>query len=195
MSKKIIFDMDDILWGLNERVTLLNGVDMSKLVTFSTSDNPILTDEEKFKMKSCYGYDIIFQNIAWYDGIDLLKQLESEDVKVYINSNCGSEKIARYKAQQLRKKFDSTDITFILNLISDCKKKSIDEAFIFVDDSPHNLVDNKGKVQHLITINKPWNTSKYALEILGDVDDRLIRCNNLVEVMEKIGDLLNADEK
>ena len=76
--------MDDILWGLNERVTLLNGVDMSKLVTFSVSDNPILTDEEKSKMKLYYGDDALFKHILWYDGVDLVKQLESDNIKVYI---------------------------------------------------------------------------------------------------------------
>lgn len=189
MNKKVVFDVDDILWGLNKRSAKIAGIDYNKLTVYSASDNYNLTDSEKEKLISAYSSPSTFEEIKWYRGIEELPKLEELGAEVYINSNSFNAEIAELKREQLKSVLDFDDDRFILNIISDCKKKDIgDDVFCFVDDSPYNI--KRSTAKYNIMIKLPWNSSESAKEIIGDKD--VIMADNLEEVIELVNNLLKS---
>ena len=184
MNKKIVFDMDDILWGLNEKATKLANVDYNKLVSFITQDNPVLNDDEKARMLSTYNSLELFRDIHWFDGVVRLNELKAD---VHIVSNIFALDIGDIKRTQLLNILTIPTKNIHLNLVRDAKKKTIDnDTFIFVDDSPYNIANSPA--EHNIMLARPWNTSKYGKEILGSTKYKMF--DSLNEIIDYIETLL-----
>lgn len=168
MDEKIVFDMDDILWALNKRIADRHGIDHNKLVTYSIFENPILSDNEKEAILRAYNDPSVFEDIEWFDGADRIMVLEQFGARVFINSNCYCEEIARAKYEQIHRLIDIPDSQLVLNVFGDTYKdgnKEIGEdVFAFIDDSPRNLI--KADSVHLYTLNRPWNTNCAELKSL-----------------------------
>ena len=170
MRNQIVFDVDDILWSLNKRVSERVGIAFSDLCTFSIYENPRLSEKEKEQVLTAYNDPDLFKDIDWYPGAERIMELERHGIKVYINSNCCQKEIARLKYQQIHELINIPDDQLILNVFdvdSDGhKKKEIgDHVFAFVDDSPYNLLS--ATADHLYTLNKPWNTNVPELSELN----------------------------
>ena len=45
MIKKIVYDIDDTLWGLNKKVSENLGIDENKITSFRIQDNHLLSKE------------------------------------------------------------------------------------------------------------------------------------------------------
>ena len=166
---EIVIDIDDTLWGLNKRICEKRGIKENLLRHFSVYDNSLLTREEKDMMIHDYKDVNIFKNIDWYDGVEKLLELEKFGASILINSNNFSEEIANQKLLELKKVLpDIKDTQIQMNIISDCKKKKIQEpVFILMDDSPHNIANTDA--EHYILLEKPWNISRYGFQTLEKI--------------------------
>ena len=189
--RKIIFDIDDILWPLNNRVSKLTKIDANKLITYNPKDNPLLSDNEKQMLINTYNRADLFEDIKFSPGIEKINDLNAD---VYINSNAYSQKAIDLKKSQLQKILNIPEDHYIFNLITpetSKKPKIIDsDIFIFVDDSPYNIINSNA--QNNIMIKKPYNTSQQAFDLYAKhPDKKIIICENLNNVIRIINDLLN----
>lgn len=66
--KKVVVDVDDILWDLNGRICQEYSIDFSNIVSFSISDNNVLSDIDKKKLVAGYIDENTFKDIEWYNG-------------------------------------------------------------------------------------------------------------------------------
>lgn len=153
--KKIIFDLDDTLWNLNEKACRIAGIDITKLITFKIHENPLLTDEEKDRLYKVYQDPKLWEDITYCEGANKIAELEKKykDVKVFINSNCLNDGVYDFKRSFLSKDFNLPEDQIHLQVSS--KKKDIEDAFIFIDDNPNNI--NHAKSKFYIVPDKYWN--------------------------------------
>lgn len=187
--KKVVFDIDDTSWGLNERVCSLLGIDINDITDFYIKNNSKLTSEQKQQLIVNYSDESIFENIVWYDGFTDIFELESLGCEVYINSNCNTVGVKNAKYQQLIEDLQFPVNRVILNIVSDPKDKVLDDdIFILVDDSPFNIA--KSTAKYNIALTKPWNTSESGLEIIGD--KKVIYCNSFIDIIDTVRELLTA---
>lgn len=140
--KKVVFDVDDILWSLNEKASNDAGVDRNNIVTYNPRKNPLLSDEEKHRLIKSYTNPTLFENIKWYDGISRINTLKAD---VSINSNALSASAAESKRAQLKQVLTLPDDKIQINIVEQGKgKKSIGEdVYIFVDDCPDNVLNSR----------------------------------------------------
>lgn len=188
MSKnKVVFDVDDTLWGLNDRICASLGIDKSVIHDFNIRKNKSLTDAEKSALLRAYSDVDFFRNIKWFRGIELLNNLFNKGVDVRISSNCMTAYIANVKTEQLLHKLILPQSSIKMNIISsDSSSKEVnDDAFILVDDSPYNIRNSNAKYN--ILIRQPWNTSLNAYETM--TGKTLIYCDTLKEAIELVSEL------
>ena len=184
MLKKVVFDMDDTLWSLNEKAVELANIDYNKLITFMINDNPLLTDEEKENLMKVYMSPDLFKNVNWFEGIERINDLNAD---VHINSNIFSTNVDNIKRVQLHDVLRITDDKIHLNLVTDAKNKPIDnDTFIFVDDSPYNIINSPAPYN--LMLKRPWNTSDEAKIVLGNKPIHMF--DSLNEIIDYIETLL-----
>ena len=178
--KKIVFDLDDTLWGLNNLVTSLVGADYNKITTFVITDNENFSEEAKAQFIEKY-YDInTWKQMVLYEGANRLRELETDEVRVYINSNCSTTEIMEYKREILPKLLGIPTERIMLQ-IGVRNKPMLDDMLIFVDDSPNNI--KKSTAKYNIVPDKPWNR---------DFADA-IRCKDFRNVIDTIKDILKKE--
>lgn len=188
VKRKIVFDVDDILWGLNKIATDKVNIDYNKIVVYSAKENYLLTEDERKRLLEVYSNPDTFKHINWYDGVEDIIKLEQKGAEVYINSNSFNIEISELKRKQLKSILGLPDDRLILNVLTDCKKKEIgDGVWCFVDDSPHNIASSTAV--HNIAIKTPWNTSKHALDVIGDKD--IVILDTLKDVINHIDYMLD----
>ena len=185
--KKIVFDLDDTLWDLNKRACKLANVDYMKLTTFLLTDNKNLKKREKEKLLSLYGNPMLWNDIKWLDGVERLKNLEKLGAKVYINSNCMNQRVLDYKRSFLSDALKLPNDQIILNVSEATKKYMIDDMYIFVDDSPYNIL--KSNAEYNILFNRPWNQNIIAtrfnnLNKIIDICEVLLKKEQLLEKLK-----------
>ena len=170
--KKVVFDLDDTLWNLNERAAEILNIDYSKLDTFIVGENNHLTEEEKEKLIKLYSDPYLWKDMKLVPGAKLIKQLENYKAEVYINSNCMNEEVQKYKRSFLSDLIGLPDERIILNISSATHKPMDDDIFILVDDSPFNI--QKSNAKYNIIPNKPWNQhvkADFRFNTLEDIID------------------------
>ena len=186
--KKIVYDVDDVLWGLNKRVANAIGIDENNITHFVIKDNYLLTKEQQEAILVEYNKDETFDNIEWYEGIEDILKPVSLGIDVSINSNCLTEKMAELKTTQLMKILNISKEKIRCNVIdhSVATKKKIDkDTDILVEDSPFNISISPAKLN--ILINHPWNASEHAIELIKGKN--VIRVDTLKEANELIYNL------
>ena len=185
--KKVVFDVDDVLWSLNRRVASIANVDYDKIITYSITDNPILSSDEKKRILDVYFDDSIFEDIEWYPAIKFLNTINAD---VYINSNALTERAAELKRTQLLRVLNIPADNIRINIISDPKHKQIDDdTYIFVDDSPYNIINSSAKFN--IMLNCPWNISPEGLQVLAERNKSVIKCDSLDGIIDVINHIIN----
>lgn len=187
IMRRVVFDIDDTAWGLNERVCEELGIDINNIESFLIANNDKLTLNERKLLARSYTNPEIFKNINWYDGFTDIFELEKLDCEVYINSNCNTNEVKKVKYSELVDKLGFNPDRILLNVISEPSSKELeDNVYIFVDDSPFNLAESTAKYN--IALRKPWNTSEIGLSIIGDKD--IIYCDSFNEIVTVIKELL-----
>lgn len=191
---KVVFDMDDILWDLNRVATNMAKIPYDKIIVFDVNENHLLTEEQKEALKKAYSSAELFDNMIWYEGAEKIFTLERKNVEISINSDCLGANVVQRKYKLLHNLYAVDDSRLILNDLTKGIAKEIgDNVTIFVDDSPHNHVMNKAKYH--IMMNKPWNVSAIGRAALGDLDKGIIRCESLIEIIEKVKELIEIELK
>lgn len=181
--RKVVFDLDDTLWRLNERAANIAGIDSNLLNCFLVTENTLLTPDQKERVLKIYQSKSLWDNISYESGYERLKDLEQYDCKVYINSNCITKEVADYKRSFLSKDLGLPDKQIILNVEkSSTEKEMLDNTYIFIDDSPFNIANSNAK--YTIIPNRLWNQ-----DVKND-HTILIRCDTLNEIIDTIIGLL-----
>lgn len=146
-SNLIVFDMDDVLFYLNEKVARIKNIPYSKFTVFSPYNNPNLTEDEKQRVLSAYMDTNTYRDIEFIKPIiDLINWIyhECSDYQVCIISNNSTKDIRDVKLEQLREVLDLPAEQIHMHIIDmatqSLQKKLPDDMFIFVDDSPHNII-------------------------------------------------------
>ena len=182
-KRAVVFDIDDILWGCNERVLSQLNISMDKIKEYKISDCDI-EESQKSAIVNKYRDVETFKHIKWFDGASSILRIEQSGGEVYICSNCLSEEIKKAKYE-----LAISDTRIFLNVVSEdgLRKEFPDsiEPFIVCDDSPINLANVKAK--HKFTIRYPWNESSYAKELLKN--DNVQYFNSLNEMC---GEIINV---
>lgn len=183
---KVVFDVDDTLWGLCKKVYDDLGIDIRLMDSFVISECERLTDDEKKHILAAFQNPDTFKNIKWYEGVEEINKLADLGVEAWIKSNNFTIEVRDTKEKELATVLDIPSERIILNLVSSSdvqSNKNIDRGVdIFVDDNPRNLANSKAKVN--IAIKEPWNTSDSARIILKD--KHIIYCTTLKDAIDVI---------
>lgn len=178
--KKIVYDVDDVLWGFTAHVVKNLGIDINKMTQFKIRENKLLTLDQQEQVIALFNDSKTFENIVWYDGIKDILYPEKYGISIHINSNCLKEKIAELKTTQLLEIIPIKRENIRCNVIEPmaATKKKIDEdTDILIEDSPYNIVQSPAKIN--ILISQPWNMTDEAREIMKGKS--IIRVNSLKE--------------
>ncbi len=167
---KVVYDYDDVLWGLNQRAYANLGIPLEKNIDFAVSDNHRLTKLEKQSLLRAYSNSQTFLNINFFDYLEEILKVEELGATVYINSNCYTREILELKQAQLRQalpQFNPEHIRLNLIVNGNAKHKPIDQdTTILVDDSPYNIASSEA--EYNIFPEYPWNTTTKAKNQVKD---------------------------
>lgn len=176
-KKEAIIDVDDILWGLNEKVAYVLGYDINKITNFSIRKCDLIDEKTQSKIISLYSNPEIFKNMKFYEGVeDLILRLEDTGVHGIICSNCMSKSVAILKTEQLLKKITGLQEEQIqMNIISEKthdKKKMKKRIWTLMDDSPYNIALSDAELK--IMLPHPWNQSPAGKETCKNANPIII---------------------
>lgn len=142
----VVFDMDDVMYNLNERVARIKGIPYEKFTQFSIYDNPNMTEDEKKRVLAAYTETDTYRDVEFIQPvIDLINDVHRlfKDYEVHIISNSAAKEVRDVKLPQLLRVLDLPQSRIHLNVINmktqSLQKKMPDNMFLIVDDSPHNL--------------------------------------------------------
>lgn len=142
----VVFDMDDVMYNLNERVSKIKGIPYEKFTQFSIYDNPNMTEDEKKRVLAAYTEADTYRDVEFIQPvIDLINDVHRlfKDYEVHIISNSAAKEVRDVKLPQLLRVLDLPQSRIHLNVIDmrtqSLQKKMPDNMFLIVDDSPHNL--------------------------------------------------------
>lgn len=189
----VLFDVDDVLWGLSERVAEHVGVHYSKLVDFHILENDLLTMKQRLAINEAYRTPQIFRNIEFFPGAERIFELESFGVLVQICSNSFSEEVRDLKLQQLLRLYPGiSSEKLLLNIVNEKStlrgKYSDSRIICSIDDSPYNVASSHA--QHNLVPTAPWNVTDKAHNIMnvcyehcahGDVNSIIRRVITIIE--------------
>lgn len=164
---KVVYDCDDVLWSLTERVCKKYQIPLGKQTVFRIQDDPNLTDAEKQALATSFEEPENFREMQFYPAISDLSDISALGVEIAINSNCFNDEIAKLKRAQL-----SSTLPFLrkkdlcVNVVTPhTNRKTIgDDVLAFVDDSPYNISTSKALI-NLVPI-RSWNTTADAKQIM-----------------------------
>ncbi len=168
----VVYDVDDILWGLMFRVAKRANLDIKRcMAIFRIRDNQLLTRREQDYIIDAFADASVFENIEFFPGAeDILRPRELGAV-VKINSNSFSERIAELKVQQLLAAIPGlTPDDIQMNIIdpSNAYRKPLDpRTTIFVDDSPYNVANSPAIINVMPTFMTWSHCPSAVVEMAG----------------------------
>lgn len=161
-QKQIVFDMDDVMWDLNRHVLGTLSIPYEKLTTYSIYENPNIAEKEKELILHMYQNTDTYNNIKFCDRIiNLINRIYKEypEYGVKIVSNCCTAAIRDAKMEQLLNVLVLPKEDIHLHVIDikteTLKKKLPENVFLFVDDSPYNILVSNARYK--IMPAKPYN--------------------------------------
>lgn len=164
---KVIYDCDDVLWPLTERVCAKYQLPYGKQTVFKIQDDPNLSEAEKATLLDAFKNAKTFRRIKFYPEISELSEISTRGVEISINSNCFSHEIAELKRKQLSLAFPFVRKKDLhINVVTPrTNRKTIDEETLaFVDDSPYNISTSRALL-NLVPI-RSWNVTADAKKIM-----------------------------
>lgn len=164
---KVVYDVDNVLWPLNQRVFTNLKIDPQKDINYNVLSNHLLGTLEREAVLNAFRQTDTFNQIDFYPGANEILGVESFGATVRIHSHCYTDEIAQSKCRQLRQLLPQIKPAFIkMTIIShDPNHKKVDaDAFVFVDDNPYNIITSKAPVN--VVPRQPWNTTSEAAQVL-----------------------------
>jgi hypothetical protein len=192
--KKVVFDIDDILWPLVDTVCDKLKIDINLITDFVIKDCYLLSQKQIDDITNMFKDVNTWNSMDFYKGAKDITKISRYGVEVVVNSNCMSQAIGDSKKAQINKHIDIPEKDVRCNVIQlhTVTKKPLDaDTDVLVDDSPYNVAGSPAKLN--IIINKPWNTSPKAKKIMQGKN--IVRFNTLVEVNEFLDKLCNGEIK
>ena len=196
-KRKTVFDVDDVMWPLNEHVAWAAGVDFSKIVTFYSHDNPILSQEEKNRLYNAYQLPFVHSHMDFYPDARLIAYIARDPrFDAWICSNSVNQQSVDDKTKNLTRLFmsDYDLFTVQMNLIAMAdsrRKKMPEDIWCLVDDNPINAIESNA--EHVLMPRKPWNQSEWGLKMLGPIMKKVLFFNTIAECVMMILELYNQD--
>ena len=165
--RKVVFDVDDILWPCTKKVYRKAGADYLLAVTYDTNMNPFLSERQKSDIINIYRDEDTFKDIVWYSAAYELMSLESYNWAVYVNSHAFSERVKEIKTEQLIYALGIPEERIHIDVVGGFDGKKItSDTDVFVDDSPYNLFSSNAAQN--FTISMPFNISNEGLRLLAN---------------------------
>lgn len=164
---RIVYDVDDVIWGLTELVMHDLGLSDRVQTDFCITDNTAFTDDEKTSILKAFGESRYYTDCNFYPGAEDILNTVAPDVEVSINSNAYSPEVVEVKKQRLGQFYPDLPKKLIrINLVTpDSNRKQIgSDVLIFVDDSPYNVSESNAKFN--LMPYKTWNTTSKARKIV-----------------------------
>lgn len=191
----VIFDMDDVLWPLNERCTSILGITMEQLVDYSYLQNPLLTEQQRTMLGDLYKSPSTFKDIEWYSGVHRINTIHAD---VRVCSNNFNRAVAEQKIEEIKNSAVFPLSVLTLRIVEEknlTSKELLDqEIFAYVEDSPYNIA--KSKAKYNIAIKKPYNTNSKALSMMTQNGTRPVyMCNTLNDAIDVVEHLLRKEQK
>lgn len=166
--RKIILDMDDVLWDSQRAFLTWAGIPYEKHIEFQTEKSPLLTPDERQKLLQAYSHLDCIKDLPFYPKLELFKELADYGGVIYVKSNSFTQEIADYKLIRLTEALPWLPAQRIELRIINQKTalgKSYDEdIFAAVDDSPYNIVTSPARYN--IMLIHPWNQSSKAKQMV-----------------------------
>lgn len=191
---KIIYDVDDVLWGLNGRVAGQLGIPLSKISDFDHSKTS-MTATECQRFWQAYEQRETFIDMEFFPGIERLLDVEKYGVEVYIDSCACSKAVVEQKYHELRRvlpemKPERMLIHLLLGKTKHAKQIGSD-TLIFVDDGPHNVAHSQAKYN--IVPRWPWNANAHAQAFLERAVGQVIMVDSLAETLDTVERLVRQE--
>lgn len=166
---KVVYDVDDVLWGLNRRVFDALKLDISLHITYDIDINPYFSKADVARINAKFADGATFEKMEFYPGAADILAIEPLGAEVYIHSNCYSQAVADAKLHQLRELLpllpeERIAMNFVSSSIT--TKKLDQDILVLADDSPYNIAKSHALVN--IMPNKTFNVSSDAEKIMTD---------------------------
>lgn len=165
---KVVYDCDDVLWPLNRKIIVEKvGIPEGKQTVFKVDQDPNLTADEKAAMLDAFKDAENFRAMEFYPEISELSEISALGAEIFINSNCFSPDIVKFKTTQLRTAlpFLHKKNLHIKHVTPHSNRKAIEaDTLAFVDDSPYNISTSKALIN--LVPKRSWNTTTDAEKIM-----------------------------
>ena len=142
-KRKVVFDIDDVLWGLTHRVVQQLSIKYQDWITFQVLQNERYSMETRIAINNAFRDPATFANMQFYTGVERIMDIEEYGAIVQIKSNSFSEAVAVSKRQQLLCAIPGLrEEQLYLPIVDEhttMQKRFDDDTFISIDDSPSNI--------------------------------------------------------
>lgn len=184
--KKVLIDIDDVVWGLNKRIAERFNISYGLLTDFYVLQNENLSLALRQRINQAYSDPKTFQNMEFYPGFQDLFDLQSYGAQVILKSNSFSMGVIMEKRHQLLTKIPNLREEQLQLMLVDqhtTTKKAIGpDIFSATDDSPYTIA--KSSAQHNIMPRQPWNQTSKAHDMILPKNVIFFERGNLSELFD-----------
>ncbi len=163
-KRKVVFDIDDVLWGLTHRVVQQLSIKYQDWITFQVLQNERYSMETRIAINNAFRDPATFANMQFYTGVERIMDIEEYGAIVQIKSNSFSEAVAVSKRQQLLCAIPGLrEEQLYLPIVDEhttMQKRFDDDTFISIDDSPSNIAGSPACFNFMPYT--PWNVTNEA---------------------------------
>lgn len=192
--RKVVFDIDDIVWGSQRVVAREFNIPFELLDEFHILENSKLTYEQRLAINAYYGGPKFGRNIEFYPGFEKILELEKFGAIIQFNSNGFSVTALNDKRDRIRAVLPNVrPEQFRFNLVdgsTTIKKKFDDDSFIVIDDSPYNIAQSPAL--HNIMPIVPWTQTAKARQIVRDKNVHYVPEGDLESIYNLVRQLLST---
>lgn len=166
----IVYDVDDVLWGLLENIALAGGLNPAFCTAvFRIRENWLLSRSEQEYIIETFSDAKIFRDIKFYPEAANILRPEELGAKVVINSNSFNAEIGELKINQLLQAIPNLESENIQINILDYQhanhKPLSEKTTILIDDSPYNVATSPA-LMNLMPENIYWTHNPKSKEIV-----------------------------
>lgn len=180
---RIVYDVDDTLWGLNEEICRTYNIDKEKIHTYNIHENELLTEWEKNVILQGYSDVEIFKRCKFFKGTDHIFDLEVEGkAEVWLSSANLTEDVRDVKLKRLEG-IRNINLGHIVMTVANTTYQGRKSGDILVDDSAKNIY--KENFAYNILIDYPHNRDLSKLEEAYG-HRKIIRVKSLEEAIREV---------
>lgn len=153
---RVVYDVDDTLWGLNKVVFPLIDSSLTEedAIIYECAENPRLTSEQRRKALQLYGDPDVFSSCEFYEGVDRICDIEKNGLaETWISSSNFNEGTRDVKLIRLLHRIPDLKLHHICMTVNGDHRRV--QGHILVDDRPQNVIDND--FMYYVIIRKPYN--------------------------------------